>query len=101
MDRPPGFVEVFAAMDHARLIRIDKESRAQQLDARQAVREYVEALWQDVQRAGERPEIGEKYHALAIVRELTRALSAVAFEAVYDAQPQLQSEPEPGPGSPE
>jgi hypothetical protein len=89
MDRPPGFVEAFAAMDRARLIRIDKETRARQLDARQAVREYIEGLWQDVQRAGERPEVGDKYHALAIVRELSRALSAVAFEAVYDAQPRI------------
>ena len=40
----------------------------EQLDAREAVRHYVEALWQDVLRSGESPEIGEKYQALAIVR---------------------------------
>jgi hypothetical protein len=40
-----------------------------------------------VQRAGERPDIGEKYQALAIVRGLTRSMTTVAFDAVYDRQP--------------
>jgi hypothetical protein len=29
--------------------------------------------------------VGEKYQAIAAMRELTRALRAVAFEAVYNA----------------
>jgi hypothetical protein len=51
-----------------------------------ALLEYLEALWQDVQRAGERPDVGEKYRALATVRELTRSLTAVAFDAIFDRQ---------------
>lgn len=97
MDSTPPFVGAFASIDRARLTRVDKETREQQLDARQVVRQYVEALWQDVARSGERPEVGEKYHALAVVRELTRSLTDVAFDAVYDAQPQLPPEPRPGP----
>jgi hypothetical protein len=85
-------VAAFAALDRARLVRMDAGARQDQLDARQALLEYVEALWVDVQRAGERPDVGEKYGALAAVRELARSLTTVAFNAVYD----VPSEPEPG-----
>ena len=50
------------------------------------VRHYVEALWQDVERAGESPEIGEKYQALAIVRDLVRSLTIVAFDVAHDSE---------------
>jgi hypothetical protein len=83
----PEFVETFASLDRARLTRMDEGARQEQLDARQALQRYVEALWLDVQRAGERPDVGEKYHALGVVREFTRALTTVAFDAVYDVQP--------------
>jgi hypothetical protein len=81
---PDELVEPFATIDRARLTRMDDPDRAGQLAARQALLDYVEALWQDVHRSGERPEIGEKYQALAIVRELARSMTAVAFDAVYD-----------------
>jgi hypothetical protein len=83
---PGELVESFASLDRARLTRTSVSAREDQLAARQAVLDYVEALWQDVQRAGERPDIGEKYEALTIVRELTRSLTAVAFDAVYNQQ---------------
>ena len=34
-----------------------------------------------------RPEVGDKYRALGVVRSLTRSLRTVAFDAVYDADP--------------
>jgi hypothetical protein len=83
---PEDFVDAFASLDRARLTRMGEAEREGQLAARQAVLDYVEALWQDVQRAGERPDVGEKYQALAVVRELSRSLTAVAFSAVYDRQ---------------
>lgn len=94
MDRPPEFVTAFASLDRARLTRMNEAARSTQLDARQLLRQYVEALWQDVQRSGERPDVGEKYQALAIVRELTRSLATVAFDAVHDNRSPLG----PGPG---
>ena len=36
--------------------------------------------------SGEQPDVGEKYGSLAVVREMTRSLTAVAFDAVYDRQ---------------
>lgn len=93
MERPPDFVEAFASLDRARLTRMDEAARARQFDARQAVQQYVEALWQDVQRSGERPDVGDKYHALAVVRAFTRSLTTVAFDAVYDGQ---SRDPAPG-----
>ena len=84
MDSPPDFIATFASIDRARLSRMDQAAWSTQLDARELVRHYVEALWQDVQRAGESPEIGEKYRALAIVRELVRSLTVVAFDVTHD-----------------
>jgi len=89
---PPDFVETFASLDRARLTHMNGEARQEQLDARQLVWEYIDALWDDVERAGERPEVGGKYHALTVVRALTRSLRTVAFDAVYDAEPR---DPEP------
>jgi hypothetical protein len=40
---------------------------------------------QTSRRAGERPAVGEKYQAIAAMRELTGVLRTIAFEAVYDA----------------
>ena len=87
MSVPEELMTAFAALDRARLTRMSEGDRAQQLDARQALLDYTEALWQDVQRAGERPDVGEKYQALATVREMARSLTAVAFDAVYDRPP--------------
>jgi hypothetical protein len=82
--RPEELVEAFAALDRARLTRSSEPERERQLAARQALLEYVETLWDDVQRSGERPDVGEKYEALATVLALTRSLTSVAFDAVYD-----------------
>jgi hypothetical protein len=86
VQRPEELIASFASLDRARLTRMGEGERADQLAARQALLEYVEALWQDVRRAGERPDVGEKYDALAAVRELARSLTTIAFDAVYDRQ---------------
>ena len=64
---------------------MSEAGRASQLDVRQLLHDYVEGLWADIEQAGERPALGEKYQAIAAMRELTRALRAIAFEAVYNA----------------
>ena len=84
MEPAQELVEAFASFDRARLTRMDESSRSEQLQARQMLYDYVDGLWQDVHRSGERPAVGEKYEAIAVVRELTRALRAVAFAAVDD-----------------
>ena len=85
MDSRPDFIANFAAIDRARLSRMDEATGSTQLEAREVVRHYVETLWQDVERAGESPEIGEKYQALAIVRDLVRSLTIVAFDVTHDS----------------
>ena len=85
---PSDLVEAFASLDRARLAHMSDEARQRQLDARQLLWEYVESLWQDVERAGERPEVGDKYHALAVVHSLTGSLRTIAFNAVYDPETQ-------------
>jgi hypothetical protein len=75
MDAKPEFVDVFASLDRARLSRMDTTAQSDQLAAREALRHYVEALW---------PDIGEKYRALATVRELARSLTVVAFDVNHD-----------------
>jgi hypothetical protein len=78
-------VEAFGPFDRSRLARMSEAGRASQLDVRQLLHDYVEGLWADIEQAGERPAVGEKYQAIAAMRELTRALRAIAFEAVYNA----------------
>jgi hypothetical protein len=85
MDSRPDFIANFAAIDRARLSRMDDATGSTQLEAREVIRHYVEALWQDVERAGESPDIGEKYEALAIVRDLVRSLTIVAFDVTHDS----------------
>jgi hypothetical protein len=85
MDDRPAFIEDFAAIDRARLSRMDEAAGSAQLQAREAVRHYVEALWHDVERSGESPETGAKYEALAIVRDLVRSLTIVAFDVTHDS----------------
>jgi hypothetical protein len=84
----PGLelAEAFAPFDRARLVKSDLASRAAQLAARQLLYDYVDELWNDVDRAGERPSIGEKYQAIAGLRELTEVLRSTAFEAVYGSR---------------
>jgi hypothetical protein len=77
-------VEAFASFDRARLMAADDITRASQLAARQLLYDYTDSLWHDIERAGERPAVGEKYHAVAVVRELTSALRTTAFEAVFN-----------------
>ncbi|MFD1529646.1 hypothetical protein [Pseudonocardia aurantiaca] len=88
MQPPPGdLVESFASLDRARLTRMSEAARADQLEARQLLMDYVESLWADVRRAGERPDVGEKYLALGVIRELSRSMTTIAFEAVYGSRP--------------
>jgi hypothetical protein len=75
----------FGPFDRARLTRMSEADQASQLDARQRLHDYVDGLWADIQRAGERPAVGDKYQAIAAMRELTGVLRATAFDAVYDA----------------
>ena len=84
MESRPDFIDTFASIDRARLSRMDHDAWSAQLDAREVVRHYVESLWQDVERSGENPQIGEKYQALAIVRDLVRSLTIVAFDVTHD-----------------
>ncbi|HET9256870.1 MAG TPA: hypothetical protein VFO16_16970 [Pseudonocardiaceae bacterium] len=76
--------DAFGSFDRARLDRMSEADRASQLDCRQLLHDYVDGLWADINRAGERPAVGDKYAAVAAMRELTGALRAIAFEAVYN-----------------
>ena len=84
----PGLelAEAFAPFDRTRLVKSDLTSRTAQLAARQLLYDYVAELWNDVDRAGERPSVGEKYQAIASLRELTEVLRSTAFEAVYGSR---------------
>ena len=83
-DTRSDLTDSFGSFDRARLIRMNETERASQLDARQLLYDYVNALWADIERSGERPAVGDKYQAIAVMRELVTALRTTAFEAVYD-----------------
>jgi len=71
--------------DQARHVLLSEVGRVSQQDARQLLYDYMDGLWADITRAGERPAVGGKYQAIAAMRELTGVLRTIAFEAVYDA----------------
>lgn len=75
--------DAFGPFDRARLVRMSEAGRASQLDARQLLYDYIDRLWADIAQSGERPAVGQKYQAVAAMRELTGVLRATAFEAVY------------------
>ncbi|MDQ4009351.1 MAG: hypothetical protein M3228_01295 [Actinomycetota bacterium] len=75
----------FGPFDRVRLVRMSEAGRADQLEARQLLYDYVDGLWADIKRSGESPTAGDRYQAIAAMRELTGMLRTVAFEAVYDA----------------
>ena len=81
----PGLelAEAFALFDRPRLVNCDSPSRIAQLEARQALYDYVDELWKDIDRAGEHPSVGEKYQAITNLRELAQVLRSTAFESVY------------------
>jgi hypothetical protein len=83
-DIASDLADAFGSFDRARLIRMSETDRASQLDARQLLYDYVNALWADIERAGERPAVGNKYQAIAVMRELITRLRKTAFEAVYN-----------------
>lgn len=87
VDNPTAqdLADAFGPFDRARLVRMSEAGRASQLDARQLLHDYVDGLWADITRAGERPAVGDTYQAIAAMRELTGVLRTIAFEAVYDA----------------
>lgn len=80
-----ALADAFGSFDRARLGRMSEADRASQLGARQLLHDYVDGLWADITRAGERPALGDKYAAVAAMRELTGALRAIAFESMYNA----------------
>jgi hypothetical protein len=55
--------EAFGPFDRVRLGRMSEAGRASQLAARQLLHDYVHGLWVDVEEAGERPAVGEKYQS--------------------------------------
>jgi hypothetical protein len=83
-DTASDLADAFGSFDRARLIRMIETDRASQLDARQLLYDYINALWADIERAGERPAVGEKYQAIAAMLELITALQTTAFEVVYN-----------------
>jgi hypothetical protein len=87
----PELAEAFEMFDRARLAHSDPQTRAAQLSARQILYDYVEELWNDVERAGEQPSVGEKYRAIASVRRFVTALRATAFEAVHGSEGEARS----------
>ena len=79
-------MEASASVEGAGLIHIDQAARSAQLDARHPAAARRGALWQDVWRSGERPEVGDRCRALSLVRELSRSMITVAFVTVHDGR---------------
>ena len=78
-------IDAFAARDAAGLAALDAAGRAAQVQARQALYDYVDQIWEDAKARGLDPAVRPEWNVVAGLRDLTNALVDQAGQAQADA----------------
>ncbi|MEV4830624.1 hypothetical protein AB0K25_20175 [Micromonospora sp. NPDC049257] len=78
-------IDAFAERDAAGLATLDAAGRAAQAQARQALYDYVDRIWEDAKARGLDPAVRPDWNAVAGLRDLTNALVEQAGQAQADA----------------
>ncbi|TDB79811.1 hypothetical protein [Micromonospora sp. KC721] len=78
-------IDAFAERDAAGLAALDAAGRAAQLQARQALYDYVDRIWEDAKARGLNPAVRPDWNVVAGLRDLTNALVEQAGQARADA----------------
>lgn len=78
-------IDAFAEHDAAGLAALDAAGRAAQVQARQALYDYVDRIWEDAKARGLDPAVRPDWNAVAGLRDLTNALVEQAGQAQADA----------------
>jgi hypothetical protein len=78
-------IDAFTEHDSAGLAELDAAGRAEQLDARQKLYDYVDRIWEDAKARGLDPAAQPEWNVVAGLRDLTFALAGQASQAQDDA----------------
>ncbi|MFY1689127.1 hypothetical protein [Plantactinospora sp. WMMB782] len=78
-------IDAFAERDAAGLAALDAAGRAAQVQARQALYDYVDRIWEDAKARGLDPAVRPDWNVVAGLRDLTNALVEQAGQAQADA----------------
>lgn len=74
-------IDAFAERDAAGLAALDAAGRAAQLQARQALYDYVDRIWEGAKARGLEPATSPEWNVVAGLRDLTSALMEQAMQA--------------------
>src|SRR5437763_16012894 len=74
-------VDAFVEHDAAGLAVLDAQGRLEQLQARQALYNYVDRIWEDAKARGTEPASRPEWSVVAGLRDLTNALMEQATQA--------------------
>ncbi|MEU0082016.1 hypothetical protein ABZY58_29300 [Micromonospora tulbaghiae] len=77
-------IDAFAECDAAGLAALDAAGRAAQVQARQALYDYVDRIWEDAKARGLDPAVRPEWNVVAGLRDLTNALVDQAGQAQAD-----------------
>jgi hypothetical protein len=78
-------IDAFEQHDAAGLAALDAPGRAAQLQARQALYDYLDRIWEQAKARDLNPAIRPEWNAVAGLRDLTNALMEQAVQAQHDA----------------
>jgi len=78
-------LDAFAEHDAAGLAALDAAGRAEQFQARWAMFNYLDRIWDDAKARGLDPGIRPEWSVVAGLRDLTTALVGHAEQAQFDA----------------
>ncbi|WP_371409367.1 hypothetical protein OG423_05820 [Micromonospora zamorensis] len=78
-------IDAFVERDAAGLAALDAAGRAEQVQARQALYDYVDRIWEDAKARGLDPAVRPDWNVVAGLRDLTNALVEQAGQAQADA----------------
>lgn len=80
-----ALIDAFWPYDLAALAALTPAQRAVQLQARWALYEHVDAIWEDAKNRGLNPAILPEWNVVAGLRDLTAALHATTMQAQAEA----------------
>jgi hypothetical protein len=78
-------IDAFVDHDLVGLAALTSEGRVAELQARQALYDYVDRIWEDAKARGLNPATRPEWSVVADLRDLTNALVDQAMEAQSEA----------------
>ena len=80
-----ALADAFDAYDRTALAALAPAQRAEQMEARWALYQYIDAIWEDAKHRGLNPAEDPEWQVIAGLRDLTDALHGQAIQVQADA----------------